>query len=319
MYPQPVICLEGPDCAGKTTLARHLQEKYGYQYHHEGVPEGPDEPLVHYGRVLLEAVNNPDGPVVMDRAFVGEAVYGPLMRNTNHMTKFGLVTMNRVLAAYGVKLVFCLPGYETSVKHWRARKTEYVKDEGIFKQVYDRFEKLAGDHNTFPLSVTYNFNQIDTELAGQLLTRTDVGSYPMGHWLPKGMIGSPSATFLFVGEVANQDDLDLPFFSTSGCSPWFYQVLVDAGYTEQEMAFANALTLLREPNYNIQACAKKERFVRIVALGKVASHTLRRTEVRDFVEVAHPQYWKRFHEPARTDYVAELAKIRKGAYAASSR
>jgi hypothetical protein len=49
-----ITILEGPDGGGKTTLAHHLRDSYGFRYHHEGPPEKSDL-LVHYATELYNA------------------------------------------------------------------------------------------------------------------------------------------------------------------------------------------------------------------------------------------------------------------------
>jgi len=73
-----LIVIDGPDGSGKTTLARHLQEKHGATYHHDkGPPEAED--LVAYFLSLLARGG------IIDRFALSEMVYGPLLRGRSRI------------------------------------------------------------------------------------------------------------------------------------------------------------------------------------------------------------------------------------------
>ena len=70
-----LIVLEGCDGAGKTTLAAALAARHGHAIvHATRSPEGTDL-FAKYHAILARP-----GPLVLDRSFVSELVYGPLDR-----------------------------------------------------------------------------------------------------------------------------------------------------------------------------------------------------------------------------------------------
>ncbi|WP_084965360.1 hypothetical protein [Thermoactinospora rubra] len=76
-----VIILEGCDGVGKTTYAAALATGYGYQrVHADRTPEGTD--LFQRHRSILTL----PGRLVMDRSFVSELVYGPLLHGRCRLT-----------------------------------------------------------------------------------------------------------------------------------------------------------------------------------------------------------------------------------------
>jgi thymidylate kinase len=76
-----LIILDGCDGAGKTTLAAALAARYGHVAVHAGLtPEGTDL-LAKYRTVLARP-----GPLVLDRSFISELVYGPLDRGYSRLT-----------------------------------------------------------------------------------------------------------------------------------------------------------------------------------------------------------------------------------------
>lgn len=74
------IVLEGTDGTGKTTLANLLGSRHGFGVvHSPRTPEGVD--LADRYRQLL----NRPGRLVLDRSFVSELVYGPLLRGRSRI------------------------------------------------------------------------------------------------------------------------------------------------------------------------------------------------------------------------------------------
>ncbi|OLT19779.1 hypothetical protein BJF79_47595, partial [Actinomadura sp. CNU-125] len=76
-----VIVLEGCDGVGKTTLATKLAHHHGYQHlHATRTPDGID--LAERYRTILAT----PGRLVLDRCFISELVYGPLLHGRSRLT-----------------------------------------------------------------------------------------------------------------------------------------------------------------------------------------------------------------------------------------
>jgi thymidylate kinase len=76
-----LIVVEGCDGAGKSTLAAALAARHGYAVVHATLtPEGTD--LFSKYRAILSR----PGPLVLDRSFVSELVYGPLERGYSRLS-----------------------------------------------------------------------------------------------------------------------------------------------------------------------------------------------------------------------------------------
>lgn len=83
-----IICIEGPDNIGKTTLCKQLSAIFKATLHHLGAPKEKgkkalQEQLATLGDVLLRVANT-DDVEVWDRSVIGESVYGPLYREYDH-------------------------------------------------------------------------------------------------------------------------------------------------------------------------------------------------------------------------------------------
>lgn len=89
-----VILLEGCDGVGKTTLAVALAERHGYRLvHATRTPESVD--LAERYRSILSW----PGPLVLDRSFVSELVYGPLLHGRSRLTLDQVVDLTAAVAA----------------------------------------------------------------------------------------------------------------------------------------------------------------------------------------------------------------------------
>jgi thymidylate kinase len=88
--------LEGCDGAGKTTLAAALEARHGYAIVHATLsPQGTDL-FAKYRAALAR-----HGPLVLDRSFVSELVYGPLERGRSRLTYGQAARLAAVAAARG--------------------------------------------------------------------------------------------------------------------------------------------------------------------------------------------------------------------------
>jgi uracil-DNA glycosylase len=292
------VIIEGPDGAGKTTLARRLCDAYGYEYHHEGPP--PEDALHHYARLLTSAPK----PTVFDRFHLGELVYGPLLRGQNRLGPGGITLMHRLIRALGINVVLCLPTWETCLDNNR-RKSEMIKDDATLHEAYERWIRVFISHNVN--LQRYDYTRPEDGLVLRKLSAC-----------PPGVVGNPEARYLFIGEQPN-GTLDLPFFSTHNSSLFLNDALRQAGFREKDVAFTNARNARGETRNLVDLAALMPNVGVVIALGKVATVEWSRQawetgEAEEptwiFASVPHPQFWKRFHAREPEQYVARLHAVR---------
>ena len=113
-----IILLEGPDCAGKTTLARHIEKKFGFSYfkeslsYQERLSFGYDS-FVHYEdtiKQIRDYIKNQKKYVVCDRFHLGEIV-NPIIRKDGRrpLTHFEIKQLEKDFLRDSCLLISCLP------------------------------------------------------------------------------------------------------------------------------------------------------------------------------------------------------------------
>lgn len=296
-----IIILEGPDGAGKTTLADQLCTRYDLRYHHEGPPPSGIDALEYYGHILegeRELIAGGAKGIVFDRLALGERVYGPIYREHDRLGENGWRVFQRLINAANAVQVMCLPPYQTCYESWSSGRNEMIARSkvDVFHRTYNRFDDLAS-----PSQIRYDWTTDElTWLCGEIEAEDK-----SRHALPPGMNGAPNGRYLFVGEKgANPESLttDLAFFGVTNSSWWLTECLDQAGFREDEIAFVNA-----RRHDDIEATWAV--FPKVIALGLVAEQECRRRYL-DHSRVPHPQYWKRFQGHDRQGYVNMLRGLR---------
>jgi thymidylate kinase len=298
---RPHIVLEGPDGAGKTTLAKSLVETRGYAYHHEGLPPA-ENMLIYYARQFQVVIDAHERPVIFDRLHLGELVYGEIIRGHNRVGGIrGLRLLELLLQARGAVTILCLPPEKVCIENWFARKgQEYVQNRDIFSAIYANYKALQ--HHC---DLTYDYTSV---ASSENFVNKIVWNKPRIGW---DFIGDPWARVVFFGDRANQVT-DLPFFSVDGSSGFLHDCIAEAGYDIRNCLFANCNTPAGEP-HELKAMLDElaDRPRNIVALGTnafnaVVSHVKPSSTL---FKINHPQFIKRFYQPRVDEYVSIFRKI----------
>jgi hypothetical protein len=159
-----IFVLEGPDGSGKTTLAKELQAN-GFQYLKCGVPtpEQQCDLLRYYGGILLNCLVA--GDWVIDRLFVGELVYGPVMRGASSLEPEEEGVLIDLCQRFNIQHVFCMPPLETVVLNWNSRRAEeYVDQEKKLHEIYAGYRRQIADFPPkFKMVYDYTRRQADVK------------------------------------------------------------------------------------------------------------------------------------------------------------
>ena len=137
----PFIVLEGPDCVGKTTLAKALMEKLGHDatYLHL-IYRFRNNIFLYHLAALEQCIKNlQDGPVVLDRWWPSEICYAAAFRGGSDFPEEARM-LDRVGMRYGALYVVCRPesrkdyaAHHAEVKEarYKAKKHALAGREGL--------------------------------------------------------------------------------------------------------------------------------------------------------------------------------------------
>lgn len=120
-----MIIIEGPDGAGKTTLAHRLAKDLNLRIKSWDKPrhELPNHPRRIY-RALAGSFNG--DCVIHDRVFYSELVYGPLFREKIAFDELEVMRIRKVIVAAGFPVICCLPPIEVVTQN--VRESVHLKD-----------------------------------------------------------------------------------------------------------------------------------------------------------------------------------------------
>lgn len=312
----PIILLEGADLSGKSTLAQTLKTawlKLGGPHRavsqlHAGPPD-PKTPIRdQYERAFWymgECIAPPTDPellVICDRWYLGELVYGPLLRGNSRLTPLMQRHLEGVLTSLGALQVVVDVTDELRAKRFAERGDDLVSLEQA-NRAAAAYRRLRPQ-----LLTTYvdGAAQNPARTAGLLLTiarREAAAAAELWPLHRGGYVGPRRPELLLVGDRRNGGDLPAPFppYSEAGCSSYLWETLASFP--------AVGLVNAHEPEHDGQlgAIVKALGSPRVVALGRQASGALGREGVPHGT-VPHPQWWKRFRHHDQPEYAQAIRR-----------
>jgi len=293
--------LEGPDGGGKTTFAGGLKSTVLTCTH--GPYPGVEELAPLYLESIKLALKAPS-PVVMDRSWLSEPIYGRAYRGG--VDRVGVAHRRMLtrcaLAAQGVVVLF-LPPLEVCLEAWaRRRGAEYLQDADALAEVYQLYEGLTVEQVGLPV-VRHDYTVDDVlDLCEKIVAAQPprnlgpgVGAFYPGVRLIVGdQVGLGN-----VGELlplsSEGPAVEAPFvsFARQGCSAWLAERLEAAEVPERCLYWVNSRQQggrQTSPDFLSQL-----RPSQVLALGSAASEWCHAAGLQSYVTAQHPQYWKRFH------------------------
>jgi thymidylate kinase len=172
----PIIVLEGPDGAGKTTLARELQEQLGARYIHLTYRFRDKMHVYHSAALKLAYHLSKTQPVIIDRWWPSEIVYADAYRGGSKFTKYYFL-LEHLASEMGLTYIFCLPNdRDRYLKHYNVLKGKRAEmyDEGL-DRVYSGYRELFGGffghrEDTLIYDIFENYHEEEVSRKNQLMS-----------------------------------------------------------------------------------------------------------------------------------------------------
>lgn len=302
--------LEGPDLAGKTTLANAMLKLLkGGEIVHRGPPAQSD-PFLEYLKPLEEMYYEGRWPI-LDRWHWGELIYGPILRGSSMMDAVQHEYIEMACMRYGVSRLLLIPTMSELRQRFEARGDDLVNLEQLFR-VADAYQHLSIDPD-------YSIHHVLDGPQNERWERPELArliAEAMGYRVRANMlmnhpsyIGPTRPQVLFVGEKPAESHLGrhktafVPYRGTSGhhllscLRAVQFRDHVRVGPPWREFGMVNAYDGTDLKSLMLVL----DRPESVVALG-VKAH-----EALNFAGIAHgraphPQFARRFHNKKRESY-----------------
>lgn len=301
--------IEGPDGAGKSTLARALESHVvthgGTAYvRHFGPPT--DHPLKEYTWALHD--RNHGDVMIFDRFHWGESVYAPLYRGGSQLKEAGHAHVELQLRAHGAIVVYLTADRDVLIERQRRLKEDFLREDDLdfAMQAYEWLRQttilpvIKADHTNTIEAIVLEVMELARYWQEETsLTRTFT-TY----------VGAPNPITLLLGDVrgtdtdgvpAAFDPAFVPMPNTSGA--YLLDALLSSGIDMEGVGIANACDV--DDVQSLWTCLGQPY---VVALGRNAYDRCRDLHIPCAV-VPHPQYIRRFFYPKHEAYGNAISRV----------
>jgi hypothetical protein len=300
-----IIILEGPDLAGKTTLAGRLTEAWGPERTmvlNYGPPQ-IQNPFLEYEVEFLERLPaDPEVLVICDRLAMGELVYGPLLRARSRLTRGGLLHCEMLYSALGAVKVMLMPPLAVLHARYRERGDDLI-DEAELTAIRETYATLAP---RFRYEQLRDAGSADTEDLLHWAQARGALARELSQGAP-GYAGHQAPLVVFAGDVrAGKPEYDPYRYAFTPAAYGAAQFLMDslAPYSRVVLAQAGIMNTLEE-GLDLQQAHKVLGHPAWVALGRFARERLSAAGI-SHTQVHHPSYVRRFRKRTEAEYGKDL-------------
>jgi thymidylate kinase len=148
-----LIILEGPDGAGKSTLANKLALNTRGIVDIRHCSQLTRDPLDEYVDDLHMYVPNTGMNIIYDRHYLGELIYGPLYRDESKVDPIVQVVIEHRLNHLGALLVHVTHNVETLVQRCKDKGEDYLQEGDIYFVRQQFIEEVAEAGIRFKMTV----------------------------------------------------------------------------------------------------------------------------------------------------------------------
>ncbi|MNB67577.1 SPBc2 prophage-derived uncharacterized protein YorR [compost metagenome] len=135
------IILEGPDGAGKSTLASVIATMTGFPIQHRSKPETEEEKQLMYCE-YGELCHNYDN-LIIDRCWYSEMIYGKVMRDQAYLDANQMLYFEEGIANFGGGIIIhCTDKVETLWERLQSRGEDYITDFHKLADITLHYEML---------------------------------------------------------------------------------------------------------------------------------------------------------------------------------
>jgi thymidylate kinase len=307
-----LIILEGPDGAGKSTLAESLSDEIVRQSTrdatveilHKGPPAEGATILTEYMDPLLDYRPGGDRHVICDRWHLGELVYpGMLSRSSLALDRVGFAYLEMFLASRGALAVHVDAGYDTLLDVLHKRDKETVLDYEFRVSTQRARFRRAFARTRLPKYATRTGYHDPVEVVR--IARTTDGVGARTYAVNPSYAGPALPRYLLLGDTRNDSPPPAfgPHVGTSG--RYLLESIKSRWLENGDVGVAN----VNDPDSgDVIELLRIFEYPRTVALGEHAWATVQdqlasAPDVRKTVgAVPHPQHWRRFFHRYARDY-----------------
>jgi len=305
-YCKRVVIFEGPDGAGKTTLAKAVAKDIDAVYVHCGPFPNVTFNLGRlYAEAMLPALLGYRN-VVLDRSWLSEPIYGDAFRGGySRLSPVDMRMLDRLAWRCAAQVVNCRPPWEVVKENYLSRRAqEMLTTTNQLTDVYQAYR----EPNTALNMLKFDYTKCLGDQAASVMAGLD-RLRPIVHQLDSRSGGNPAAKVVLVSgkprDIAESDLMyQWPFgsFYRIGYEYWLTGQLNVHGIGEDELLWMD----LDRFDLVGESLASNEIFY---ALGGEAAMALREVPGQEFQLVDHPYEWLKTPQSANQLYpLIELLK-----------
>ena len=152
-----IIIVEGPDGAGKTTLAEKISAQTKFPIEHRSKPKTEEEKakmMEDYLNLVKSARN-----VILDRCWYSEMVYGRVMRDQSYIDYPQMYELEKGLAKHGALIIYCTGPKERLWARATRRGEDYITSRDNFNAICNEYDKLMNCPHIIPV-LTYEYKDV---------------------------------------------------------------------------------------------------------------------------------------------------------------
>ena len=138
-----IILIEGPDGAGKTTLAKKLAKLLKFQIVHMSYPKTEEEKQNMFQQYLALIATSDGQNIILDRCWYSEMVYGPVKRDKSYISLAQMSDLEHcVVNNGGGFIIYCSGNAKTLYERSKERGEDYITSLSELTNIVNLYDKM---------------------------------------------------------------------------------------------------------------------------------------------------------------------------------